>query len=68
VALPVVAVRLMAAGAATDVAPLWAMYRASLGVAPAIAFEDGVTAGLGASGPAVQARLGDIASKAGSRP
>lgn len=36
---------------------MWALYRASLGVPPAIAFEDGVTAGLNASGAAVQARL-----------
>jgi len=36
---------------------MWALYRASLGVPPAIAFDDGVTAGLNASGPAVQARL-----------
>ena len=38
---------------------MWALYRASLGVPGAIAFEDGVTAGLSGSGPAVQARLNE---------
>ncbi|MBV8911448.1 MAG: hypothetical protein JOZ05_00245 [Acetobacteraceae bacterium] len=47
---------------------MWAMYRASLGVPPAIAFEDGVTAGLSASGAAGQAGLRDMAAKAGGRP
>ena len=42
---------------------MWALYRASLGVPPAIAFEDGVTAGLRASGPAVQARLDEIKAR-----
>lgn len=47
---------------------MWALYRASLGVPPAIAFEDGAAAGLGASGPAVRARLDEAGRKQGAQP
>ncbi|RKK04941.1 hypothetical protein EBE87_22390 [Pseudoroseomonas wenyumeiae] len=47
---------------------MWALYRASLGVPVAIAFEDGATAGLQASGPAVQARLAERARTQGGQP
>jgi len=46
---------------------MWALYRASLGVPSAIAFEDGVTAGLQATGPAVQARLDEMGREQGAR-
>ena len=47
---------------------MWALYRASLGVPPAIAFDDGVAAGLNAGGPAVQARLNEMGRKPGGQP
>ncbi|MFK4047640.1 beta-lactamase hydrolase domain-containing protein [Roseomonas mucosa] len=47
---------------------MWALYRASLGVPPAIAFEDGVAAGLNAGGPAVQAKLNEMGHKPGGQP
>jgi len=47
---------------------MWALYRASLGVPAAIAFEDGVTAGLQASGPAVRARLAETQRRPGAQP
>ncbi|MBO1074686.1 fused DSP-PTPase phosphatase/NAD kinase-like protein [Roseomonas marmotae] len=47
---------------------MWALYRASLGVPVAIAYEDGATAGLQASGPAVQARLAETERMRGAQP
>lgn len=41
-----------------QVGAIWALYRAATGVPPRIAVVDGITAGLGLSLPAVQARLG----------
>lgn len=41
-----------------QVGAMWALYRALLGVPPAIALLDGFTAGLGNSADAVRARLG----------
>ncbi len=42
---------------------MWALYRASLGVPPAIALQDGTTAGLSASAPALRARLAEARPK-----
>lgn len=47
---------------------MWALYRASLGVPPAIAYEDGAAAGLGASGSAVRARLNEAEHGQGAQP
>lgn len=42
---------------------MWALYRASLGVPPTIALEDGATAGLSASDAAVKSRLDEIKAR-----
>ena len=47
---------------------MWALYRASLGVPVTIALEDGATAGLQASGPAVRAKLAERTREQGTQP